>query len=241
MLNFNKYNLNNPIDISIPLSANAKNVSAWYVGPPEFKAVENGTWVGDVNRGGSVNFRNIYFNPHGHGTHTECVGHISKEFFTINKCLKTFFFKSLLVSIMPLKVDEDLVIMLEQLKSFNNLSEYDALIIRTLPNTEEKLTKQYSHTNFPYIHADALKLIHDMGILHLLVDLPSVDKENDGGKLAGHRAFWNYPDKPRLNATITEFIYVKPSIIDGEYLLNLQIAPFENDASPSKPVLYALK
>jgi hypothetical protein len=25
---------------------------------------------------------------------------------------------------------------------------------------------------------------------------------------------------------------------DGTYLLNLQIAPFENDASPSKPVIY---
>jgi hypothetical protein len=27
---------------------------------------------------------------------------------------------------------------------------------------------------------------------------------------------------------------------DGAYLLNLQIASFENDASPSKPILYAV-
>jgi hypothetical protein len=27
---------------------------------------------------------------------------------------------------------------------------------------------------------------------------------------------------------------------DGSYILNLQIAPFENDASPSKPVLYKI-
>jgi arylformamidase len=35
-------------------------------------------------------------------------------------------------------------------------------------------------------------------------------------------------------------IYVPNSIFDGTYLLNIQIASFENDASPSKPVLYML-
>jgi hypothetical protein len=43
----------------------------------------------------------------------------------------------------------------------------------------------------------------------------------------------------RLEATITEMIYV-PDNVDGSYLLNLQIASFENDASPSKPVLYSV-
>jgi hypothetical protein len=41
----------------------------------------------------------------------------------------------------------------------------------------------------------------------------------------------------RLNATITDF--VDPSIQDGTYLLNIHRS-FENDASPSKPVLYAV-
>jgi hypothetical protein len=45
----------------------------------------------------------------------------------------------------------------------------------------------------------------------------------------------------RLNATITEMIYVKDVVLDGTYLLNLQITSFENDASPSKPVLLILK
>jgi hypothetical protein len=43
----------------------------------------------------------------------------------------------------------------------------------------------------------------------------------------------------RLEATITEMIYVPDNVADGSYLLNLQIA-FENDASPSKPVLYSV-
>jgi hypothetical protein len=33
---------------------------------------------------------------------------------------------------------------------------------------------------------------------------------------------------------------VPNEIIDGFYFLNLMIAPFENDASPSKPVIYCL-
>jgi hypothetical protein len=85
-----------------------------------------------------------------------------------------------------------------------------------------------------------------MGIKHLLIDLPSVDREEDGGRLAAHKAFWNVLDTTNLNpearvdCTITEMIYVNDAILDGSYVLNLQIASFENDASPSKPLLYAL-
>ena len=74
----------------------------------------------------------------------------------------------------------------------------------------------------------------------MLIDLPSVDKENDGGKLLAHNAFWNTAGSVRMDATITEFIFVPNSVEDGEYLLNLMIAPFENDATPSKPILYKI-
>ena len=66
--------LSSPIDISIPLKSGLENLTAWYSGPPIIKAVEQDGFVGDVKRGGSVNFNDIYFNPHAHGTHTECVG-----------------------------------------------------------------------------------------------------------------------------------------------------------------------
>ena len=80
----------------------------------------------------------------------------------------------------------------------------------------------------------------EAGVNHLLLDLPSVDREDDGGKLLAHHAFWKYPQATRRQATITELIFVPDSIVDGTYLLNLQIASFENDASPSKPVLYKI-
>jgi arylformamidase len=74
----------------------------------------------------------------------------------------------------------------------------------------------------------------------LLLDLPSVDREEDGGNLLGHKAFWQYPENPRSACTITELIYVPSEVPDGDYLLNIQIASLELDVSPSKPVLYAL-
>jgi arylformamidase len=74
----------------------------------------------------------------------------------------------------------------------------------------------------------------------LLIDLPSVDKEKDDGQLLAHKAFWDVNGNIRTEATITEFIYVPNKVLDGSYILNLQIAPFENDATPSKPVLYKI-
>ncbi len=71
-------NVSNPIDISITLTASEKNPEAWYLSPPTIKPVVIDDWVGSVKEGASVNFNTITFNPHAHGTHTECVGHISK-------------------------------------------------------------------------------------------------------------------------------------------------------------------
>jgi kynurenine formamidase len=114
------------------------------------------------------------------------------------------------------------------------------LIIRTLPNNPTKLTRQYSGTNPPYLDPEAANWMVEKGIEHLLLDVPSVDREDDGGKLSAHHAFWQYPHNTRLECTITELIYVPASVPDGNYFLNIQIASFENDASPSKPLIFKI-
>lgn len=235
------FNLAEPIDISIPLKPGKDNVSAWYVEPVSIEPVMTEQFTGSVKLGGSVNFRNISFNPHGNGTHTECVGHISKEEYSINQCLKKFFFLAQVVTIKPEKIDNgDYVITEKQINSIQFEADLKAIVIRTSPNPESKKEKQYSNTNPPYIEASAIKHLTKIGIDHFLIDLPSVDRELDGGKLASHHLFWEYPNNPQLHRTITELIYVPNSCKDGLYLLNLQIASFENDASPSKPVLYSI-
>jgi kynurenine formamidase len=235
-----------PIDISIPLSNTDENPIAWYIEKPIIEPVKFGDWIGKVSEGSSTNFNNIFFNPHGHGTHTECLGHITKDFYSINQCLKQFIFEAQLISISPEKINDDFVITKDQIEQIIDKNSNDALIIRTMPNSEEKKHLNYSNTNPPYIDEAAAHYIREIGVKHLLIDLPSVDKEKDEGKLLSHKAFWNVTNITNLNAdarldcTITEMVFVPKHIEDGLYLLNLQIASFENDASPSKPVLYKI-
>lgn len=235
-----KIDLSKPLDISIPLRASAKNVNAWYIGEPTIEPVKNDDWTGSVGTGASVNFNNIYFNPHAHGTHTECIGHITEEFHSINKNLKQFFFTAELISVAPENYMNDTVISKHQIALLLKDKSPEALVIRTMPNTKNKKNRQYSETNWTYLTEEAMVYIRQKGIKHLLIDLPSVDREHDGGKLLSHKAFWDFDGTQRLDCTITELIYVPNKVDDGPYLINLQIAPFENDATPSKPVLYKI-
>jgi len=232
-----------PLDISIALSASSKNPRAWYVDPPSMEPVRTEHYTGSVKEGGAVNFRDIFFNPHGHGTHTECLGHITKEVHSVNNVLTNFFFKARLISILPKRVtrengEVDFIIGPDQI-DLNNF-DGEALIIRTLPNDGVKLHKNYSSTNPPYCDVKCVEKLLKAGIDHFLLDLPSVDRENDNGELLFHHAFWEVPKQPNFKRTITEMIFVDNSIEDGEYVLEIQMAPFQNDASPSRPVLYEL-
>jgi arylformamidase len=231
--------LSKPIDISILMRPAENCVRAWYVDPIRIEPVMANGFVGDVNLGGAVNFKNIFFNPHGNGTHTECVGHISKEPYYIHQCLEKSFFVAQLITVIPEKINNDDVI---TKKHFENkiLPNTEAIIIRTLPNTQEKTQINYSNTNPTYMDVDAVDYLTNNGVNHILIDLPSVDKEEDGGELRAHHAFWGYPNNIHQNRTITELIYVPSEVEDGAYMLNIQIVNFENDASPSKPLLYPL-
>lgn len=232
-----------PIDLSIPLTPK-KNPLAWYIDPPKFETVTDGDWVGKVSEGGDVNFTTITFNPHSHGTHTETAGHITEKVHSINKNLKTFFFIAEVITLIPEPLDnedDDFILRDKQFRGLLKGKKPEALVIRTLPNAREKKTMNWSNTNWPFIEEKAMVRFRESGIKHLLIDLPSVDKEKDGGALKAHHAFWNVEENIRLDATITEMIYVPHKVADGRYLLNLQIASFENDATPSKPVLYKIE
>lgn len=235
-----KIDLSQPLDISISIKNDGSNVNAWYMDPPKIEAEVYEGEVISVEHGASVNFNTITFNPHSHGTHTETVGHITKEKYSINTYLKQFFFLAEVVTVAPEKLGDDYVVSKKQLQFALGNKKREALVIRTLPNTREKTSQQYSNTNPTYLLEEAADYLKSKEVKHLLIDLPSVDKEQDDGELLSHNAFWNTKGKLRLDATITELIYVSNKIIDGTYMLNLQIAPFENDASPSKPILYKI-
>ena len=198
-------------------------------------------FVGAVAQGGSVNFREITFNPHGHGTHTECLGHITQDIHSVDACFRDI--PSLtpcsLVTLTPQEIGGDRVLD-EVLLDNVSVPLGEAVAIRTMPNGDDKRTRAWSNTNPPYFTAAFMNRLVQSNVKHLLVDLPSVDKEVDGGRLEAHYAFWRVPDHPRHGCTITELIHVPDSARDGLYLLNLQVAPMDNDAAISRPVLHPL-
>jgi hypothetical protein len=260
--------LDNPTDISIPLCFNGSQPNAYGVESATSKPVEAGDLVGDTRLGGSVNFEQYTLIPHCNGTHTECVGHITHERISVRECLRDVFMPTLLLSVEPERADntddtysvdlasDDLLITLNALRSALPSYQFqasvaargaNALIIRTLPNDESKLTRQYGEIIPPFLSTEAVQHIVESGYKHLLIDLPSIDRIFDGGVLSNHRRFWNIEagsfetnTDSRIYRTITELIYVPNVLLDGEYLLNLQIAPFEADASPSRPMLFKI-
>ncbi|MEQ1747379.1 MAG: cyclase family protein [Saprospiraceae bacterium] len=230
-----------PIDLSLLLRNGLQNPTCFWAPPVEYEPVVAGDFVGSTEHGGPVNFFNVRFNPHGNGTHTECVGHIARERYVLHACLREHHFFAKLVSLYPRPTEQgDRVIFRDQVEDVLAPGEAEAFVLRTLPNDDLKKQRNYSGTNPPYLHPKAAAYLAECGVQHLLLDLPSVDREEDGGQLLAHRAFWRYPDAVRENCTITEMIFAPDAVKDDYYLLNLQTSSFDLDASPSKPVLYSL-
>ena len=227
--------LNQPIDLSIGFDPK-EGPLAWWVKHMKAEPVRMGEWIGEVRQGGSVNFFNLLLNPHGQGTHTECVGHITPNRENVNDQIKGQWFTALLVSV----EEENSPFSLESVPLPDDEWRYQALLVRTLPNDSSKKNREYSGSNPPCFFPKALKKFADAGVQHFLTDLPSVDPEEDGGTLLAHRAFFFDGKEIRLGNTITELIYASNEIPDGRYLLNLQLAPISSDAVPSRPLLYTL-
>jgi kynurenine formamidase len=245
------HNFNDPIDISIPLRFDGPQPNAYGVEPASSHACEYGDLIGDTRRRGSCNFERVTFIPHCNGTHTECVGHITNERIAIRDCLQDVLIPAVLVSLEGDAAESgDLVIGKDALSKRMYTPRADvggsALIVRTLPNDDGKLSRRYDEKNIPaHFTAEAMHFVVACGFKHVLVDLPSIDRLFDEGRLLNHRIFWNVEpgsfeidEETRINSTITELIYVPNEVEDGEYLLNLQIAPFAADAAPSRPILF---
>ncbi|MBK8304136.1 MAG: cyclase family protein [Chloracidobacterium sp.] len=191
--------LGTQIDISIPLQFNGPQPNAYGVETATSKACEAGDIVGDTRCGGSVNFEQYTFIPHCNGTHIECVGHITDERISVLDCLTDVFLAGVLVSVDPENVDGGDLVITS--------SSLQAASVGKAADTPTAL---------------------------IVRTLPN-DKF-DEGKLVNHRIFWNVEPgsreinaATRVNSTITELIYVPNEVADGEYLLNLQIAPFVSD------------
>ena len=237
------------LDISIPLDFGGPQPS--FFGAPRASAepLVSGDYVGDTRRGGSCNAEAYRLVPHCNGTHTECVGHLTDERLVIRD-IAAALIVSRLITVQPHRARHGLQIDEAALAGAlgPDPSRGTGLIVRTLPNDAGKRGRAYEGDSMPACFTTAaMALVVELGVEHLLVDLPSVDPGYDGGRLAAHRVFWGLPPGSRRaaaasrgHATITEMVYVPDEVHDGAYLLNLQVPPFMADAAPSRPLLFPL-
>ncbi len=254
---------NDAINIAIPLKFNAEQPNHFGAEIASKEALQGGEFIGDTKRGGSCNVDSITLVPHCNGTHTESIAHIVHQNINIGQNVNNGFVVCQLISVKPVNasntqdsylpelVRSDKVIDLASLKSQlsdEKLSNIEALVIRTLPNNDNKLNCTYNNKNQPpFFTHEAISCLAASRIKHLLVDMPSIDKMHDDGQLSNHHIYWQVEpnsrllnDQSRIDRTITEMIHVNDTIKDGLYCLNLQIPAFELDAAPSRPILYPL-
>lgn len=225
-----------PLDISIPLDFHGDQPNAFFL--PRARATRVAI--------PSCRCEMLELTPHGNGTHTECVGHLTRSLVPVPRVLNALLIPATLVSVKPeARENGHRVIssrILEQALKNSARAFLSALVIRTLPNGAGKRRARYSGTFPSYFEPQAIRALNRLGVNHLLVDLPSLDREDDRD-LTAHRLFWglsrkrNNPKKKSVK-TVTEMVYVADAIPDGSYFLAIQIPPFVQDAAPSRPILF---
>jgi arylformamidase len=250
-------------DLSIPLNFAGPQPNFFDAPHATARPLEAGTFVGDVRTGGSCNCATYELTPHCNGTHTECVGHISRERVAIRDIPIPPYAIARLVTLGatpaasvsettdPSPRPDDPLLTCASLHGAlrdDPLTDAIALIVRTTPNPPSKQQQRFGISPPPpYFTAEFMQSLVMNGIQHLIVDLPSIDRVEDAGRLTAHRIFFGLPagsssaaQATRGRATITELAYIDDAIPDGWYVLNLQIAPFVADAAPSRPLLLPL-
>jgi kynurenine formamidase len=250
------------IDLSIPLDFAGAQPRFFGAARAQAHPLEAGSFIGDVNAGGSCDCAVLTLIPHCNGTHTECVAHVVAESISVATVVPLAPMLGRVASVRPIPLRDSVDIVTARHAPDDDVIDaatiaaacadapfesIPALVLRTLPNPQAKRTRDWSATRAPYLTPAALRWLAAQHVRHLVVDLPSLDRADDGGRLAAHRAWWGLPegstraaDATRADCTVTELAYVPDSVGDGLYVVSLQVAPFVLDAAPSRPVLFPL-
>lgn len=250
--------------IAIALDFAGPQPSHFGAPPARAEPMVAGAFVGDTHRGGACNVPVVTVNPHCNGTHTESVAHIINEAVPIHEALPGCPIPASLVTVTPVPARDSGEHYRPALEKADSLitaaalsavlgdvpdAWLEALVIRTLPNGPDKRTCRYGVDGFPpFLSIEAIDYLSGRGVRHLLLDIPSVDRMYDEGRLTAHHRFWQVSEgsytlatDTRRDRTITEMIYVPDDVADGTYLLDLQVPAFTTDAAPSRPWLYPVE
>ncbi len=261
-----RFAVNDAAGVSLAIPLDPHGVQPGHFGAPAARAepLAAGGFVGDTRAGGSCNCETVTLVPHCNGTHTEGPGHVTRERVSVHDCALRPLYVAALVSVTgqdaghstegtaPAPRPGDRLVTAQALAAALDsvgAEALEAVVVRTLPNTADKLTRDWMQPPPPpYFTREAMALLVSRGVQHLLTDLPSVDRLLDEGRLTGHRVFFGLPadsaaarEVGRPGATITEMIFAPDSVPDGLYALSLQLACWVGDAAPSRPLLFPLE
>jgi arylformamidase len=209
-----------------------------------------GDFEGEVVRGASCNCSRISLVPHCNGTHTESVSHLTVQQVPLQQFVPLAPLSALLLTVRPetaassAEDSEPAPQPTDQILTRANLlqawaqfghSAAKALLLRTGASIDTD--------NPPYFSRQFMQELVARGVEHLVVDLPSVDRARDEGRLTAHRVFFGLPahsvdraQATRADCTITELAQFPVALADGPCALQLQLAPFSGDAVPSRPL-----
>jgi arylformamidase len=255
--------LSRPVSIAIPLDFDGPQAACFDAPPASARAFRAGDFIGDTRSGGSCNCEMLTLAPHCNGTHTECVGHVTEERVAVSERVPGGLVLALLVTLEPVAAtatpeDSDplpapgdqLVTAAALDAAFRRHSGTAprAMILRTARPAEGGPHRNYrGAAPAPYLTKQAAAWLADHDIDHVVLDLPSADRADDGGRLTAHRVFFGLPagsrrasEAKRPWASITELAWIDAAIPDGHYLLDLQIPAFMSDAAPSRPLLFTI-
>ncbi len=251
------------VDLAILLDLHGAQPRHFGAPAASAQPLELAGFTGAVAHGASCNCEVVTFIPHCNGTHTECAAHLTRERLDAYRVAPVGLIPAVLLTVTPEPAGstregtepapdaQDLLVTRSSLEgawAAHALFAARALVVRTLPNPEGKRQRDYTGQNAPYLSREAAQLVVERGIEHLVVDLPSIDREHDEGRLTAHHIFFGLAAgatqlhaATRAHATVTELAYVPAGLGDGPYLLELQVPALSGDAVPSRPLLYALK
>src|SRR3954470_5612555 len=230
--------------------------------PPASVPYSVGAFSGSVATGASCNCSTLTLIPHCQMTHTESVAHLTREAGDAWRVVPRGLLPAVVVSVAPEPAREttettdpqpwgtDTLITKRRLRAawpMTRMVDPVAAVIRTLPNDAGKLARDYTDVVPPYLTRDAVEWLLEKRIEHLVLDLPSLDRTHDEGRLVGHRLFFGLPpgshsrgDAARSRSTVTELAFVPDEVPDGPCLLSLAVPAIGGDAVPSQPIVYPL-
>jgi len=251
-----------PIDLSVPIRFDGSQTALFDLPSASRQWARTDGFCGQVAGGASCNVETLTITPHVHGTHTECVGHITQRRMSLMDTWRPGPIRAILVSVtlpegrgseahrfgVSARELESSVERITPGTGHADTLVPRAIILRTQTRIDGD-SQGEAAARGRHLSVEAATWIRTAGFEHLLIDAPSVDPMDDGGRLAAHRAFWGMapgsvepdpvtPGPDPRTMTITELIAIPGNVQDGHGWLDIQIPPFDSDAAPSRPLFY---